>query len=442
MNSGEYMNILVQALGLVGIAVNIIGIQLKNKRNILIAFTVANVIFGISFILLKSYSGGVICLIAAVQTIIKYLFDNKNKKFPLYLIYLYLIISAVCGLLTYQKYIDILPVICSVLYIISILQNKESNIRLIVLLNIVLWTIYDIYVGFYTAGINDIMLSVSTIISIYRYDILYKNKVIKRMEEFIVYNEKDLNFLTDSLFNLENGKFVYSKTIEDSYWNYITDMKVKNKREFEDIWKINRKYMLDKNRVPSLYILPSSKLIKNYKKILPDYMKIESNEIWMILDDFKNIDNIKNSKIDITINSNPDIKVFADTFMKSYEVSGDEDPYGAMPEYYRKVLIDTYKKESKFKRTYYLAYYKDIPIATSITIEKDDIALVCFVGTIKEYRNKGVCKELMKQNLKDLKSKNIKIAFLQTEEGYVPEKLYGSIGFKKIASAILAVERK
>lgn len=46
----------------------------------------------------------------------------------------------------------------------------------------------------------------------------------------------------------------------------------------------------------------------------------------------------------------------------------------------------------------------------------------------------------MNKVLNDLKEKNIKIAYLQTEEGFVPEKLYASIGFKIISTGIIAVE--
>ena len=86
------MNIIAQILGLFGIAANVIGIQLKKKRHILISYILVNIIFAISFILLKSYSGAIICLFAAIQTYIKYMFDDNNKKLPIYLIVLFFIV--------------------------------------------------------------------------------------------------------------------------------------------------------------------------------------------------------------------------------------------------------------------------------------------------------------------------------------------------------------
>ncbi len=440
------MNIPAQILGLLGIITNAIGIQLKNKKNILIAFMLANLFFGLSFLLLKGYSGAVICLVATIQTFIKYLFDKKNIKFPLYLIIVYIVIAIICGLFTYRGLIDILPVLCSVLYTLAIIQHKESNLRIITLVNIILWTIYDFVVGAYTAGINDVVLTFSTMIAIFRYDILSKKKnkpvdnLVQKLEDFTINCSK--GFLVSDIINLNNCKFIYSNTIEDSFWNFITGINANTKEEFEKLWQKNRKYMLEKNRIPTLYITPSSNLINNYKKVLPDYMKVESHEVWMALDDFSNIEDINDSKLNIKIDSNPSLEVFADIFMKSYSSISEEDPYGEMPEYYRKTIIKSKNNLTDYKRVFYVAYYNKIPIATALTIEKDKIALIGFVGTIPEYRKKGICKQLMKRVLIDLKNKDIKIAYLQTEEGYIPEKLYNNIGFKKICNAIITVENK
>jgi hypothetical protein len=40
----------------------------------------------------------------------------------------------------------------------------------------------------------------------------------------------------------------------------------------------------------------------------------------------------------------------------------------------------------------------------------------------------------------DLKDKDVKLAYLQTEEGFIPEKIYSSIGFEKVCTAFIAVE--
>ncbi|MDD3186867.1 MAG: GNAT family N-acetyltransferase [Bacilli bacterium] len=430
------MNLIAQILALLGILTNIVGIQLKKKNNILIAFMLANFLFALCFALLNAYSGALICMIAAIQTLVKYYFDKKDKVFPKYLTATYIVISIISGLLTYKTVIDILPVICSILYTMSIIQEKESTLRFITLFNVILWTIYDFAVGAYTAGINDIFLTSSTLIAIYRYDIIDKiklKKLLKKLETFTI--ESNIGFLTTEIEDLGYAKFVYSETIEDSIWNFITNLNFKNKKDFELKWEKLRKIMIDKNRKPTLYVLPT-----HNKKHFPKYMQIESNEIWLVLDDFTNIDNIKDAKIEVSIDSNPKVIDFANAFMDCYNEKSSTDPYGEIPEYYKTAIINS-KENTNYKRTLYIAYYKEEAIATALTIEKDDIALIGFVGTIPKYRRKGVCNKLMKKVLKDLNNKQIKYAYLQTEKGYIPESLYKKIGFKEVGTAIILVEQ-
>jgi uncharacterized membrane protein YqjE len=164
------MFIAAQIAGLIGSGINIFSIQLKEKKNLLFCFALVNLMFAINFFLLSEYAGTVICLIAFAQTIVSYIFHINNKEFPRVLIPVFIVISLLCGAISYKSYIDILPVICSVLYIISILQKREKYIRITVLLNILLWIIYDAYVMAYTAMISDVFFTISTLIAIARYD--------------------------------------------------------------------------------------------------------------------------------------------------------------------------------------------------------------------------------------------------------------------------------
>ena len=71
----------------------------------------------------------------------------------------------------------------------------------------------------------------------------------------------------------------------------------------------------------------------------------------------------------------------------------------------------------------------------------DDINTNCNLNKIygiyslaikKEYRSKGIGKEVLKQQLQMCKSKNIDIAYLQTELGFYPNKMYKKFGFEDL----------
>lgn len=102
----------------------------------------------------------------------------KNKKINKWLGAFFIIVAISTSLYTYKTFIDILPIISSVTYTLSIMQVKEKNIRLLILINLICLTTYDIVGKAYVTSITDISSLGSTIIGIIRYDILKHEKVI------------------------------------------------------------------------------------------------------------------------------------------------------------------------------------------------------------------------------------------------------------------------
>ncbi len=169
------MFIAAQIFGILVIITNVLSMQMNNKKQIIFMFVLANLFSAINFVLLHSYSGAIICIFAIVQTFINKAFENKNKQVPITIIGIYIIISIILGAITFKGYIDIVPIVCSILYTLTIIQDKEKNIRKISLINIILWILYDIVCQAYTAAISDSIMTISTIIGMYRFD--YKKKL-------------------------------------------------------------------------------------------------------------------------------------------------------------------------------------------------------------------------------------------------------------------------
>ena len=167
--------LVAQFFGILVIISNVIAMQINNRKRILICCVLANIFASINFYLLKSYSGAIICLFAVFQTIINNIFERKEKNVPKLLIGIYIIISIMLGAATYNTCIDIMPIICLILYTIMILQKKEANIRKIALINIIFWIVYDFLCKAYTEGISDLITMIPILIGIYRFDIKKKN---------------------------------------------------------------------------------------------------------------------------------------------------------------------------------------------------------------------------------------------------------------------------
>ena len=125
---------------------------------------------GIGYILLKAYSGLVVCSIAIIQTIAQYYFDKKQKETPKYFILLYFILAILGGVITYKTLIDILPIFSFIAYVLSIIQKETSKIRFFTLIKLILWIPYDLYSLAVVSCIGRIITVISTIIGIIRLD--------------------------------------------------------------------------------------------------------------------------------------------------------------------------------------------------------------------------------------------------------------------------------
>ena len=171
----DYSFWLAQVFGLIGVVINIVSMQINNKRKILALYAVANFSFAINFFLLGAYTGAVLCFIQAIATILNGILDIKNIKTPRLAIVIYLLIVIGIGIYTYSGIVDILAIAGGILYALIISSEKESRIRKLTFLSMVVWTIYDFCVKSYVAGVNDLLMLISTTIGIYRFDIKKSN---------------------------------------------------------------------------------------------------------------------------------------------------------------------------------------------------------------------------------------------------------------------------
>ena len=174
------MFILSQILSFIALVINMVAVQLKTKKQILLTIVISNLLFVISYLLLGACVGALTCGIVAIEIIINTILEDKGKKTSIYLIVLYLVVSILIGVLTFSNLIDLLPIIASILFLFTLVQSKEKYVRLFILGNLTSWIIYDFFVKAYLDGISDLFIISSTIIAIIRYDI---KKEVKENEK-------------------------------------------------------------------------------------------------------------------------------------------------------------------------------------------------------------------------------------------------------------------
>ncbi len=271
------MNIIAQISGALATLTNIIGIQLKTKKQILISYIIACSFFVISFYFLKAYSGVITCFIMAIETIINYQFDRKNKTIPKWLIIILLITSLGISSIFYKTWVDLFSILSCIPFIFMLIQKKEKDVRLFTFIFLLFYTTFDILVGAYTAFIGDSLFLVSTIIAIIRYDINMRyDELIKKFKEIekstIYFKFKEISsfciYDKQNYFTLKKIIKNLNKIKEDSIEitvnkNNIIISKILKKNSFISdydwfIYRPNKKESVD----------PNIKIIEDREKII------------------------------------------------------------------------------------------------------------------------------------------------------------------------------
>ena len=219
------------------------------------------------------------------------------------------------------------------------------------------------------------------------------------------------------------------------YSNFVSNFDVKDNQEFESIINEADNIFSEKNRTIAVYVIPFMKeLYKNKDKYFTtDKFELISIEAWQIYRDFSKLDNIHtNCNFDVKLELATDMKQYADCVMSCYQTDNEDDPYGDLDEGYRQGYINYKKMYSDIENEFYYIKVDDEIVGTTQSLYNHKIYGIYSLAIKEAYRNKGIGKEVLKQQLQMCKSKNINTAYLQTEQGFYPHKMYQKFGFEDL----------
>ena len=233
----------------------------------------------------------------------------------------------------------------------------------------------------------------------------------------------------------DNYEITYNQNIKDCYSNFISNFDVKDKQEFESIINEADKAFRKINRTTTVYLIPFMKELYNNrdKYFETDKYRLISTEVWQIYNDFSKLDSINtNCNLDIKLELATDMKEYANCVMSCYQTDDEDDPYGDLDEGYRQGYMNYKRIYSDIESEFYYIKVADKIVGTTQSVYNNKIYGIYSLAIKKEYRNKGIGKEVLKQQLQMCKSKNINTAYLQTEQGFYPNKIYKKFGFEDL----------
>ncbi len=169
--------IISQIIGIVVCVFAVASLQLKDIKNAMLCQVICNGLGTVSYLLLDGgLSGCGIYLVATLQSLVFFLLRKYEKEEPRWL---YPIIFAAyigCSLLTLKAPLDVVPMVAALLCALALIQKKPFLYRAILLLNGLVWIIYDIFLPeiTYSMLITHAIVAFSALLGIIRIDILKK----------------------------------------------------------------------------------------------------------------------------------------------------------------------------------------------------------------------------------------------------------------------------
>lgn len=130
---------------------------------------------------------------------------------------------------------------------------------------------------------------------------------------------------------------------------------------------------------------------------------------------------VSNSEVRVAVDDGSLTNVCTDVFMKSF----------GFPKVFRDAFVSLLKKGGCHEGTrYYIGYFEGNPAGGCALFSFNNVGGIFAVGTIPEYRRKGIATALLKKAIGDSVSMGNTLLYLTTTKGSDAEKLYKSLGFE------------
>jgi len=201
-------------------------------------------------------------------------------------------------------------------------------------------------------------------------------------------------------------------------------------------------FFREKQRYPAINITSFSKPNTLSASIIRRGFKVENTDAWMFYEQDPPVVNFPLGFSISMVTTLSEMNIFVDLFDKAHS-GADDEPYGKLPKEYGESLLDFFTAPPTDRSViHYLGYFNGIPVGYATLIYSGRFAGIYNVGTIPEYRKRGVGTTLTLNAVTDALRNGAEIVYLVTEQGSYNEKLYSKMGFNARLHAKLHVLNK
>ena len=161
--------IISQILGFIALIIICIGYFVKKKSIFLIIQIAGNLFYAGSFLCLKVWTGGIITLISILRCIYFFICEKYNFKYTLHFIPIFFVAYITACILTWQSWLDIIPLCTSIMFTIALYIKNLGLMRYVLLVPNRLLCVYCILNQTYTSAILDFIEVIVIVIAICKF---------------------------------------------------------------------------------------------------------------------------------------------------------------------------------------------------------------------------------------------------------------------------------
>ena len=159
----------VQSLGIFALVFYGLSFQAKTKENLLIMQVISNIFSTVQFILTAAVTGAVQTMLGVLRGIVFYFYKKRGlnpDKIVLAVFEIAIILGAV---LTWGGILSVFPLVGMTANLYGQWQNDMKLIKIFAIISAVLWSVYALYTGVYTAMLTELLKIVSSVVGLVRF---------------------------------------------------------------------------------------------------------------------------------------------------------------------------------------------------------------------------------------------------------------------------------
>ncbi len=166
--NATWFDVLVQGLGVIGIAASVIAFQCKKHKSIMIFRTANESFFAIQYGLLGAFTGMAMNIIGSIRNLIFARLVEKGKStMPLRFVFSAAFVAF--AIFTWDGVKSILVGVAKVVSTFAYGSSDTGVVRVLVLATTLTWWVYNLLVGSIAGVICETFTIVSIVVSLFRY---------------------------------------------------------------------------------------------------------------------------------------------------------------------------------------------------------------------------------------------------------------------------------